>query len=90
MLNSVLKLTNQGAVGRIVPIEQGSGYGPNTTLRLYESDTKLFAHGENIGKLATLEIISSGKDFNNDPTLLPQVNPPVVMTLRNFLLLELS
>ena len=79
-----VELTNQGAVGRIVPIEQGSGYGPDTTLRLYESDTKLFAHGENIGKLATLEIISSGKDFNNDPTLLPQVNPPVVMTLRNF------
>lgn len=79
-----VELTNQGAVGRIVPTEEGNGYGPNTTLRLYESDTKLFAHGENIGKLATLEIISSGKDFNNDPTLLPQVNPPVVMTLRNF------
>ena len=59
-----VELTNQGAVGRIVPTEEGNGYGPNTTLRLYESDTKLFAHGENIGKLATLEIISSGKDFN--------------------------
>ena len=79
-----VELTNQGAVGRIVPTDGGSGYGPNTTLRLYESDNQLFAHGEEIGKLATLEIISSGKDFNNDPTLLPAVNPPIVMTLRNF------
>lgn len=79
-----VELTNQGAVGRIVPTEEGSGYGPDTTVRLYESDTKLYAHGENIGKLATLEIISSGKNFNNDPSLLPQVNPPIVMTLRNF------
>lgn len=79
-----VELTNQGAVGRIVPTEEGSGYGPDTTVRLYESDVKLYAHGENIGKLATLEIISSGKNFNNDPSLLPQVNPPIVMTLRNF------
>jgi hypothetical protein len=79
-----VELTNQGAVGRIVPTEEGSGYGPDTTMRLYESDAKLYAHGENIGRLATLEIISSGKNFNNDPSLLPQVNPPIVMTLRNF------
>jgi hypothetical protein len=79
-----VELTNQGAVGRIVPTEEGSGYGPDTTVRLYESDAKLYAHGENIGRLATLEIISSGKNFNNDPSLLPQVNPPIVMTLRNF------
>jgi len=79
-----VELSPQGAVGRIVPTNEGFGYGPNTTLRLYESDVQLYAHGEDIGKLATVEIISSGKDFNNDPTLLPQVNPPIVMTLRNF------
>ena len=70
-------------VSRIIPTNEGEGYGPNTTLRLYESDVKLFGQGDQIGKLSTLEIISSGKDFNNDPTLLPTINPPIVMTLRN-------
>ena len=78
-----IELRADGSVSRIIPTNEGSLYDENTTLRLYESDVKLFAHGEDIGKLATLEIISSGKDFNNDPTLIPQVNPPIVMTLKD-------
>jgi hypothetical protein len=78
-----IELRADGSVARIIPTNEGEGYGPNTTLRLYESDVKLFGQGDQIGKLSTLEIISSGKDFNNDPTLLPTINPPIVMTLRN-------
>ena len=78
-----IELRADGSVSRIIPTNEGEGYGPNTTLRLYESDVKLFGQGDQIGKLSTLEIISSGKDFNNDPTLLPTINPPIVMTLRN-------
>tara|TARA_Y100000361_G_scaffold69963_2_gene61763 strand:- start:512 stop:12706 length:12195 start_codon:yes stop_codon:yes gene_type:complete len=78
-----VELRADGSVSRIVPTNEGTNYSEDTVLRLYESDNKLFAHGEDIGRLATLEIISSGKDFNNDPTLLPQVNPPIVMTLRD-------
>ena len=78
-----VELRPDGSVGRIIPTVEGIDYPDTTTLRLYESDVKLFAHGDDIGKLATLEIISSGKDFNNDPTLTPQVNPPIVMTLNN-------
>jgi len=78
-----IELRADGSVSRIIPVQEGISYADTTTLRLYESDTKLFAQGTDIGKLATLEIISSGKDFNNDPTLAPQVNPPIVMTLRD-------
>lgn len=78
-----IELRADGSVSRIIPIDEGVNYADTTTLRLYESDVKLFAQGTDIGKLATLEIISSGKDFNNDPTLIPQVNPPIVMTLKD-------
>ena len=78
-----IELRADGSVSRIIPVQEGTNYASTTTLRLYESDTKLFAHGTDIGKLATLEIISSGKDFNNDPTLVPQVNPPIIMTLKD-------
>jgi hypothetical protein len=78
-----VELRADGSVSRIIPVQEGTNYDSNTTLRLYESDVKMFAHGNDIGKLATLEIISSGKDFNNDPTLSPQVNPPIVMTLKD-------
>ena len=78
-----VELRADGSVSRIIPVQEGTNYDSNTTLRLYESDVKMFAHGDDIGKLATLEIISSGKDFNNDPTLSPQVNPPIVMTLKD-------
>ena len=78
-----IQLRPDGSVGRIIPTNEGIAYADTTTLRLYESDVKLFGHGDEIGKLATLEIVSSGKDFNNDPTLIPQVNPPIVMTLKD-------
>ena len=73
-----------GEVVYISVKSKGKGYTAAPVVAIIESDTKLFAFGQDIGVPKNVSIVRNGASFHKDQTLYSDYTTPYVYALRNY------
>jgi hypothetical protein len=73
----------QGSINRVTVINEGKNYSYLPTVKIIETDVKLYFSSEDIGIPQTVNIIENGYAFHSDKTLYYKFTSPVVLLLDN-------
>lgn len=72
-----------GKIKNVKVTNNGYGYSYAPTLKVIETDVKIYLGSNNIGIPQNVKIIQNGVDFNNDKTTLPSFTSNVVFELKS-------
>ena len=86
-------VTSGGQIFDVIVTNPGRGYTKAPTIRIIESDVKLFAQGNRIGRPKNVKIVQNGSSFHKDNSLLSEYSNSYVFAVfgygeKNFLLGE--
>jgi hypothetical protein len=72
-----------GSITRVTVRNEGRNYSYPPTIKIIETDVKLYFSSTNIGTPQTVNIVENGYAFHNDKTLYSQFTSPTVLLLEN-------
>lgn len=74
---------NNGSISRVTVINEGKNYSYLPTVKIIETDLKLYFTSKDIGVPQTVNIVENGYAFHNDKTLYSEFKSPTVLLLKN-------
>ena len=77
-------IVENGSIKKVTVINEGNNYTYKPTVKIIETDVKLFFASDNIGLPQTVSIIENGFGFHADKTLYYNFEAPTVLLLENF------
>ena len=76
-------LVNNGSISRVTVINEGKNYTYLPTVKIIETDVKLYFTSNDIGIPQTVNIIENGYAFHSDKTLYSEFKSPTVLLLED-------
>jgi hypothetical protein len=77
-------VVENGVIRKVAIIKEGRNYSYIPTVKIIESDVKLYFTSTDIGIPQTINIIENGYAFHADKTLYSKFESPTVLLLENF------
>ena len=77
-------IVENGSIKKVTVTNEGNNYTYKPTVKIIETDVKLFFVSNNIGLPQTVSIIENGFGFHADKTLYYNFEAPTVLLLENF------
>jgi hypothetical protein len=72
-----------GVISGIKVLDGGRGYTYKPTVKIIESDVKIYFESDNIGTIRSLKFIDSGYNYHNDNSLISLYNSSTILLLKN-------
>jgi hypothetical protein len=72
-----------GSINKVIVINEGNNYSYKPTVKIIETDVKLFFTSNNIGLPQTVNIIENGYGFHTDKTLYYNFKSPTILLLED-------
>jgi hypothetical protein len=76
-------ITNNGIIANVVIINEGKNYSYLPTVKIIETDLKLYFNSTDIGIPQTVNIVENGYAFHSDKTLYSKFAAPTILLLAN-------
>jgi hypothetical protein len=76
-------LVNNGSISRVIVVNEGKNYSYVPTIKIIETDVKLYFTSTDIGVPQTVNIVDNGYGFHSDKTLYSEFKSPTVLLLEN-------
>jgi hypothetical protein len=74
---------DSGAINRVTVRNEGRNYSYLPTIKIIETDVKVYFSSNNIGIPQTVSIVENGYAFHNDKTLYPEFKSPTTLLLED-------
>lgn len=77
-------ISENGKVKAVNILNSGKGFTYNPTIKIFESDVKVFLTSDNIGIPKNIKLINSGYGYNSDYSTIPTYKSTSTFVLKNF------
>ena len=77
-------ITNSGKISKITVVDKGQNYTKKPSIKIIESDVKIFLDSSDVGTLKNIDVIDNGFEYSNDYSTISDLKLPTVLFLSNF------
>jgi len=77
-------ISENGKLKAVNILNSGKGFTYNPTIKIFESDIKVFLTSDNIGIPKNIKLINSGYGYNSDYSTIPTYKSTSTFVLKNF------